>query len=219
MVCEWAQLEGEDWRVRLAGWFEDNGCDAWVIASGFSPIAEYATRRRAQSMAAVEPGAVSSLEHWLDYFRSQRVVGVRSGFIQLRKRSGRNWTSYTSLGGRINQQVGPEIAAGFAARDRYLQASDEEILNLQLRSHRDLQFAGEQSQRVLKSTGLPVSFAASSGVIELLSGLREPRRLMDVSDELAEAAGVATLSARQQCCGIARELLSHGLLIVTADGK
>ena len=42
VLCNWVRLAGRDWVERLTGWFEDSGCDVWVIqALSFDP-ADYA---------------------------------------------------------------------------------------------------------------------------------------------------------------------------------
>jgi predicted RNA methylase len=87
----WAVVEEEDWRARLAGWFEGNGCDGLVILQGIQDLGEYAA-------GLIEVGTNDQAEYvrhfneWMDYYGAHRMTGIGQGVIIMRKASGRrNW--------------------------------------------------------------------------------------------------------------------------------
>ncbi len=217
MICEWVETEKQGWRERLSEWFVGNHCDAWVICSGYSSVAEYVTRRSQQTLADPEAKDSSKSSDWLAYFRSHGVTGIRSGFIQLRRRQGKNWRSFTSLGERTRGAVGDSIAAGLVWRDRYLGLADARVLDLRPRPVADLselpaQQAAPGSARLVIGSGLPVSFLASPGVRSMLRAMDGTRSVADVCDTLARQAGVPLEHAQAEGCSVVRELLSQGLL-------
>lgn len=217
MICEWVEYEGEDWRNRLSQWFDDNGCDAWVVCSGRSDIEAYCRLRHEQTLVPDGTTAYDGeLSEWLDYFRDRNVHGIRSGFIQLRRRHGKNWRSFTSLGGRVASAVADDISSGFAIRDRYHSASDEEILALRPVPVEGLSLLPAQADRgparLVKTRGLPVSFSVNAGVAALIDRVDGNQAVAQISDEIAAGAGVDIRAARAECCAVVRELLCQGLL-------
>ncbi len=217
MICEWVETEGQDWRTRLSGWFTGNGCDAWVICSGYSGIAEYVARRSQQALSKSDSGEDELAREWLEHFRVRAVTGIRSGFIQLRRRRGNNWQSFTSLGNRAHGHIGDSIASGFRARDRYLGLDDAGILGLcpmpaTTVSELPASAAAPGSARLLNTSGLPVSFLASPAVRSMLRAMDGKRTVSAISDAAAQAAGLPVDKVRSECCGVVRELLGQGLL-------
>jgi hypothetical protein len=89
--ANWSVVEGEDWRARLAGWFEGTGCDGLVILQGVQDLGEYAA-------SLIEVGNNEHREYirhfneWMDYYGAHRMTGIGQGVIVMRRSGGRsNW--------------------------------------------------------------------------------------------------------------------------------
>jgi predicted RNA methylase len=89
--ANWAVVDGEDWRARLADWFEGTGCDGLVILQGVQDLGEYAA-------SLIEVGSNEQAEYlrhfneWMDYYGAHRMTGIGQGVIIMRRASQRrNW--------------------------------------------------------------------------------------------------------------------------------
>ncbi len=45
MVCEWVQVEGQEWKERISEWVEGLGCDAWILRGHTATPEKYAADR------------------------------------------------------------------------------------------------------------------------------------------------------------------------------
>ncbi|RKN10144.1 methyltransferase [Streptomyces radicis] len=85
LLANWEQVEGEDWRERLAGWVPP-GCDAWIVRREEQDVAEYAELWLRD--AGLHRGDRAAYEEayaaWLDEFAARRVRAVGFGWITLR---------------------------------------------------------------------------------------------------------------------------------------
>ena len=92
MLCEWAHFEGEDWQRRLHGWFEGSGCDVFVIKlSTANPLlyAEVWIRDTEKDDPEV---FARTYGEWADWYQANRIDGISTGLITMRRRSGaENW--------------------------------------------------------------------------------------------------------------------------------
>ena len=89
--ANWAVLEDEDWRARLANWFADTGCDGLVFQQDTRDLGDYAA-------GLIEVGNDDGVEYmkifdrWMDYYAKRRITGIGQGVIVMRRASGRpNW--------------------------------------------------------------------------------------------------------------------------------
>jgi protein-L-isoaspartate O-methyltransferase len=86
LVCNWACIAGQDWRARLAGWFEGTGCDAWVLHSHTEDAADYALRRIQESEEDAGKVGVRFSE-WLASYERERIEAIGFGVVTLRRSS------------------------------------------------------------------------------------------------------------------------------------
>jgi methylase of polypeptide subunit release factors len=134
LICEWAHLAGQDWRARLAGWFENTGCDACVLRfTTVDPLkhAEVWLKPGPHDPPEVLP---ERLNAWLDYHQREGIEAVSDGVISLRKRSGAsNWIRFDDAPQRVGP-CGASVGRAFAAAD-FLQAhcTNEALLAAKLR--------------------------------------------------------------------------------------
>ena len=91
LVCNWAEVAGEDWQERLAGWFSGIGCDAWVLHSHTEDAAAYASGRIAETTG--DPAlSAGRFERWMAYYALERIEAIGVGLITLRRREGAGHT-------------------------------------------------------------------------------------------------------------------------------
>lgn len=89
--ANWAVLEGEDWKARLAGWFAGNGCDGLVLQQEMAAPDRYAA-------IVIQAGEQAPEEFdrafaaWMEYYAQRRLKAIGGGVIAMRRAAGRaNW--------------------------------------------------------------------------------------------------------------------------------
>ncbi|HEY1205882.1 MAG: methyltransferase [Bryobacteraceae bacterium] len=129
IVCDWAHIEGQDWKERLAGWFDGAGCDAWVMRTDTHDAADYAhVWIRDTEQAGVEESA-RLYDEWLAYYARERIEATSTGLIALRKASGRrNWLRIEEGPAGNSGPFGEYVLRGFGLRDFLEAASDDAAL-------------------------------------------------------------------------------------------
>lgn len=92
LLCNWAHIAGQDWRERLAAWFDGVGCDVWVLRSETHDPPTYAASW-IQSIGERDPDAVGrDYDAWMAYYRVQQIEAISFGSITMRRRTtARNW--------------------------------------------------------------------------------------------------------------------------------
>ena len=91
LTANWAMVEGEDWKARLAGWFAGNGCDGLVLQLDTTELDRYAAIVIQSSEDAPEEFA-RAFEAWMTYYAERRITAICAGMMALRRRSGAaNW--------------------------------------------------------------------------------------------------------------------------------
>ncbi|HEX2047948.1 MAG TPA: methyltransferase [Acidimicrobiales bacterium] len=128
-LANWTTVAGEDWRQRLAAWFDGTGCDALVLRQGSSAPDEYAAvwieneegdGRFDHSFAA-----------WMDYYGRLGIDAIHSGLVTMRRshRSASPWFRAEDTPDSMTFPAGEEIARRFEAEDFLLtHAGDEALL-------------------------------------------------------------------------------------------
>ena len=129
ILFNWAHYADEDWRSRLAGWFEGTGCDAWVLQSDTLPAAKYASLW----IQHTEPGDCEQFvrrhQQWMDYYQRERIEAVSGGFLTMRRRSGAaNWVRIDDTPEQVLGPAGDSIVHGFEIHDFLEAASDDRWL-------------------------------------------------------------------------------------------
>lgn len=129
ILANWQQIEGQDWRDRLASWVPP-GCDAWIVQREVQDVAQYAELWLRDSGAhRGDPAAYAArYDAWLDGFERAKVGGVGFGWITLR-RSGADHPSVTveEWPHPVEQPLGTHVAGWFDRQD-FLRAHDDAAL-------------------------------------------------------------------------------------------
>jgi hypothetical protein len=224
ILCNWCEIPGEDWRARLAKWFEASGCDVWATRARTEEASLYAFNRIGESgLAEVE--AVRRFDKWMEYYRRERIEAISFGLITMR-RSGKkdeNWFRCDSLP-EVRGACGDEIARGFAARD-FLEANrdDEQLLRARLRRSDNIEWQQRLSlsnagwslveSKLRLAEGLSYAAQAEQEVIEFLMQCDGESQLRDYLGELGAAKGQDIQSLAAEFLSVVRRLVELGFLL------
>lgn len=223
LVGNWVQLTGQDWRERLAGWFDRSGCDAWVLHTAPEAPATYALQRIGESEQRPDH-ASRAFDEWMAYYEREGIEAIVSGLITLRRRGGRaNWLRFDAFQG-VSGQGGAAIERGFALRD-FLETnrSDRDLLGTRLCRAEHLRW--EQRYEVSDAGWSPVGsrlrltdglgFASNLDfpVAEFVARCRGDKPLGVALAELADAAGQDAERFVPGFLQVVRRLVEFGYLL------
>jgi len=225
MLCNWAHHRGSDWKERLAGWFKDSGCDAWVMRVQTEEPAAYASKWINQT-EAVEPRLFTErFRAWTDYYREQEIEAISSGVITMRRSSdGPNWLRVDENPPRLLGPCGDDIEMMFALRD-FLETSrdDARLLEIKphaspvLRMHQHLFPSGGgwemRTIELRREQGLGSGATIDPYVAGLVGRCDGERTLRDLIDELARALGRDPAEVTEPMLGVVRQLIENGFLL------
>ena len=129
VLGNWAQLRGEDWQDRLAGWIEPTGCDAHILRREVLDACEYIEIWLADAGLLGDPGYRRAYESWCDYFDQLGIESVGMGWFTLTK-AGRDRPAVTieDWPYPVEQPIGPGWADRIDAVDLNARLSDAEVL-------------------------------------------------------------------------------------------
>lgn len=223
-VCEWVEIDGQDWRERFQSWLVDCGCDAWVLAANRQLPESYAHRRARETI--VEASALSTARaNWADYLRERNVEAVHGGLIFLRRRSGSNWFDISELTRIADGPAGEAIRRGFVNRDLLLGNTDKNTIESQVLSlvdgvHQDASSQWKNDGWQLDTIalrieeGIPATIGIDRHVQQFLDEFDGVRTVDQVIAAFAQQMGIPATAAKPQCMELIRGLLSSGLLTV-----
>jgi methylase of polypeptide subunit release factors len=223
VMCNWVRPADRDWVERLTGWFEDSGCDVWVIqALSFDP-ADYAQHWLGQGDAPVKARFAEHFDRWMDYYDRQGIEAIDFGLINLRRRSTeRNWVQF-DVDRRHNQPNGTGIHVGFAALDLVRRIEDvPSWLSLRLRCRPELRLSqrlepGASGWKVEKAEcvlgdGLRFEGEVDPIVFHLLTLCRGREPLSEILPQVAARVGGDPEEVMPAGLRAARELVEQGFL-------
>ena len=118
ILCNWAHIRGEDWRQRLAAWFEGTGCDAWVLRCETLTPDDYATTWIEHTERKDETTQSELYDLWMNHYEQAGIEAISAGLITMRKAGGKqNWFCADDAPSRMLGTCGDAIAQGFVQRD------------------------------------------------------------------------------------------------------
>jgi predicted RNA methylase len=110
MNANWAVIDGEDWRARLASWFESAGCNGLVFAQETRDPGEYAA-------GLIEAGSneegeyMRMFDEWMAYYAKLRISGIGQGVIVMQQDTKRaNWFAVEPAPANIAYPSGDDVA-------------------------------------------------------------------------------------------------------------
>ncbi|MEO1527507.1 MAG: class I SAM-dependent methyltransferase [Planctomycetota bacterium] len=220
-ICEWVEIEGVDWQERLAGWFEDCGCDVWILPANRQLPSSYATTALRQTIT--DPSELArECGRWTAYFEAQKVEAIQGGFVFLRRRSGNNWIDFTQLTKPIRQPIGDAILRGFESRDVVFGGNDQEILQATPMLGTGMRMTEESRRKGPRwetesitlhlDEGLPVSIGMDQYVKNLIDRFDGQRTVADCLIAFSNDVGLPLETGFTQGLQIAKAMLRSDVL-------
>ena len=219
-LANWAVVAGEDWRDRLAGWFDGTGCDALVLRRGTTPADEYAS-------TWIEDDAFdTSFDVWMDYYARLGIEAVDSGLITMRRRpgAGPTWFRAEDSPETMTFPAGDDLARRFEAED-YLAAHGDDDALLATRFHLapdarlDQQLVpaegdwGLLDNQLRRTGGLHWSGYVDADGAEMLARCDGTQTMAALLDELARSVGPEAAELRAAWPATVRRLVAYGFLL------
>jgi len=223
--ANWEVVTGEDWRERLAGWFQGNGCDGLVLHHNTKEPAEYAVQwieTESENPAEFQ----RTFDDWMNYYAARRVCGIASGVIVMRRAAGRaNWFATNDAPPSVSVQSGDDVARLVEARTfLYSLRCPTDLLEARLKLAANVRF--EQVAEVVDGSWRPISGKLRrvggleyEGKIDgpgaaMLARCDGSRQLKDQLQELAAAINVDMDKLAAPALEIIRHLLEQGFLVL-----
>jgi methylase of polypeptide subunit release factors len=223
MLCEWVGVKGQPWQERVAAWFEDIGCDAWVMRSYVRDAAGYARERIKEENAAQR---ARKFDEWMEYYRLLGVEEIYGGLVAMRKRSAPNWLRIEETGPLdLQAPAGESVLEMFACQDALeTHRAVPELMTLKPRLAPDAELSQQSrvtsgkwtpvTMKLSRTSGLPSNLALDPTVAGFLAGCDGSRTLDQLVRELASKVKVPEEQVAQQCCAVVRKLLERRLILV-----
>jgi predicted RNA methylase len=228
LVCEWVELQDQDWQQRMRGWFADSGCDVWVLEANRERPNSYVDDWVRQNYSLHREEEQIDPAEWIRYFEQRNVAAIHGGLIAMRRRDGENWVSFSRLPKVLTEPVGESVLQAFAVRDLLHNRSREsDLLSLRLRVapaaelNQTLHWRSGRWQTASASLrlteGVPVAVGVDDNVRELLSYMDGQRTLGEAIQAFADRLRLPADAIRSQCVGMARRMMEHSCLIPEMD--
>jgi hypothetical protein len=225
ICCDWAHLAGEDWKARLAEWFEGSGCDVWILRTDTHSAADYAHVWVRDTEHETEHASARLYNEWVAYYEAQGVEAISTGLVAMRRASGRaNWLRIEDLPDETTGPVGDSVALGFELHD-YLDTvrADEALLGEKLRvsplvrleESREPSGSGWSiaSARIRLAGGIAYSSSVDLRLAELIARCDGQRPVRELLSELAAATNSDLERITPNCLSLLRQLVERGFLL------
>jgi hypothetical protein len=225
ILCNWAELRGQDWKDRLHKWFEGTGCDAWVLRSETLDAETYALTWIRHTEKAETGQFPQQFQKWMDYYETQGIASMGAGLITLRRSGGRlNWFRADDAPEKMQGPCGDDIVRGFELRDFLETITDDSmLLNSQFRISPEARLERQskpssegwldESVRLRLATGLTYSGNIDHFVANMLIKCNGQRKLGDLMNDMAQALQTDAEKIRASFCSIVRHLVERGFLL------
>jgi len=223
MLSEWVEVEGERWDERITAWFDDSGCDGWVLRNAATPPAQYVVQRSGDITGSADD---NTFPDWLEYFSQNAVQAVDSGVLVARRRDGENWVECQSITVTkgYGDDAGAAIKESIAARDFLELCKDDDSLleacvtiapAARLTQH--FERAGDswegQSAFLRLESALPAEAEIDMPILAFLNQLGGNTTLREALADFGGKVGVQPGDLASQLLPALRTLLARGLLV------
>jgi hypothetical protein len=224
MNANWAVIDGEDWRGRLANWFEGTGCHGLVFNQDARDLGEYAA-------GLIEAGSneegeyMRMFDEWMAYYAKLRITGIGQGVIVMRRDTSRaNWFAVEAAPANIAYPSGDDVARLVELRT-YLNSlpSESNLLDARLKLAPNVKLDQmceaangawrAVSGRVRRVGGLEFSGALDGPSAAALARWNGTRPLRDEFIELAAALKTDFEAFVPKALPIVRRLIEQGFLL------
>ena len=223
--AQWAHVGDQRWQDRLAEWFSDTECDAWVLELQRQSAAKAASQWIEETEHLEGDAFTRRWEQWMNFYDSEQIGAISTGIITMRKRPGaHNWHRFDDDIDGVTAEAGAFIERGFRVADVLDSlASDRALLDLPLRVSKHVRL--EQSGRSegtgwhsdhleLRYTGgVQSSARADSLIVELVGGANGERPLRTLVEELTRRIGADFEPAATSITPLVRTFVRRGFLL------
>ena len=223
--CDWVHVAGVSWQEHLSRWVERSGCDAWIIRQQTLLPTVYAEGWIRATEQDDRVSALRLFEEWSSFYRQESVEAISTGFICLRRASGRpNWVRIDDPPGEISDDSGDSIFLGFWLRD-FLEtiADDDDLLATKLRTSPDVRISSEAAwspngwqgmkSKIALAKGLPYTARIDAPVANLIAQCDGEHTLGELLSRMGKALGVAIERLVPATTPLVRQLIEHGFLL------
>jgi methylase of polypeptide subunit release factors len=223
MIFEWAQVEGERWQDRLAGWLEGSGCDAWIIKGPSHDPSAYAQTRFQEAAPYTPDSDETMFGEWMDYYRRCKVEAIHGGMIAMRRRPGRNWVRFDETQYNPQRPFGDSVARMFSTQDFFeANAAAGRMLAAKFKLSPDVEL--EQRLRRVEDKwqiaslnlklngGLAFSQPLDPLVAEFVTACDGSRSSDELIDELAAKVDASREVVERECLALIRRLVEREFL-------
>jgi methylase of polypeptide subunit release factors len=227
LTTDWAQLQGEDWRTRLARWVEGSGCDAWVLRLRTVSPESYAVSWINETGQADTEAYTRRWEEWVGYLERERIEAIGHGVVNLRRRpsgEGRFWVLDDLE--ELDADAGNAIAEGFAVRELLADTPDEALLEMALHIGPGVRLesasvsSGEgwevKEALLRRRRGLHFSASVDGAMAYIIGRCDGVRTLRALAREFAERVGSELPQFVTSLLPLVRGLVERGFLLPAA---
>jgi predicted RNA methylase len=222
--ANWAVIENEDWRERLARWLEGTGCHGLVFSQETRDPGEYAASLIELS-GNDEAEYMRVFEEWMRYYAKLRIAGIGQGVIVMRRDTSRsNWFATEAAPANIAYPSGDDVARLVELRS-YIHSlpAERDLLDARLRLAPNVKLDQvceavngawrAVSGQVRRIGGLEFSGALDGPSAAALAKWNGKRPLRDEFVELATALKMDFEAFVHKALPIVRRLVEQGFLL------
>jgi methylase of polypeptide subunit release factors len=224
-LANWAVCRDQDWRERLGGWFDGNGCDVWVIRRERQPVDEYAALWvETEHDDAAEYGR--RFDEWMRWYDARGIEAVDYGLVTMRRRGDGAATGRLrcdDVRGGWDSAGGDEVAAAFARHDWLAATDDAALLRARLhqaetvRLRRELVAVGGEWVPVAARLRVEGGIDGAGGIDphgeRVVAGCDGATPLQALLDDLARALGAELAEILPGALAAVRRLVERGALL------
>jgi hypothetical protein len=222
-LCNWAHLKDQDWRDRLAGWFEGTGCNVWVLHGATEEPGVYARKWIQHIEADDSPDFPRIYDEWMSYYARERIEAISMGLITMQRGSSKNWFRIDPQPEAKTRDLGEDIIRIFEVKE-FLNTvqSDESLMRavLQVRPELRLDIRYEPSaggwhpasRRLFVERGLGFSAQTDDLACNFIVRCDGTRTVREVLLETASNAGLDADRIAAGALHVIRHLLESGFL-------
>lgn len=222
LLASWAHIDGEDWRERLASWFEGTGCDGLVLEREVLDPAAHAASWLRQTEPPERWG--SEYDEWLDYGEANRIEAIGFGLITMRRRAtGTPWLRIEDAPQDFAMPCGDHLGAAFELADFLETCPGDALLGAVLKVAPDVVLDERSTpttegwavtdRRLRQTAGLRQEGQVDGAVAAIVAACNGERPVAAVVHDAAAAAGVDAPGLAAGALPVVRRLVELGILL------
>lgn len=129
LLGNWMHVRGEDWRERVHGWAQGNGCDVWIVQRDVQDPAEYVGLWLSDANEQRTEAGRQRYDEWLAWLEANDVEGIGFGFALL-KRTDSDDPSVVidEVTQPVHPPLGETVAEWFERQESLRGLSDHDVL-------------------------------------------------------------------------------------------